>query len=107
MIYYHSIFVVVTVNLDILSRLLNINYIEIHNKTKIGKGFILFTGELKSVPYLVIDIIYNRLMRTENCKVINLSQKLDSFSSRLVYISVYSSIVVISNETHYLQDLVD
>ena len=107
LIYHHFIYVVVIVNLYIVTRLLNINSIKIRNMTKIGKWFIWFTVYLKSVPYFILDILGYRFIITGKCRVINLSQKVYSFSIRLVYISVYSYIVGSSSENHYLQDLVD
>ena len=96
-----------TGNLDIVTRMFNTNSNEICNKTKVDKGFILFTGELNSVPYLIIDILVRKLIKTGNCKVINLYYKIDSFSSSIIESSVYSSIMDSSSETHSLQDLVD
>ena len=54
-----------------------------------------------------MDSLGNRFFRTGKYKVINLSYKVDSFSSILVDKFVYSSIVGSSSETRYLQDLVD
>ena len=88
-------------------RLFNINSIEIRNKTKVGKGFILFTKQFNSAPYFIIDIPGDTFIIICKCKVINLSQKIDSFYSRLVDRSLYSSIEGIISGTRYLQYLVD
>ena len=94
-------------NLDIVTRLSNRNSIEICNNTKVGKGFIWFTGELKRAPYLVIDILSDRSIKTGQEKAVNLYYNIDSFSSTLVDSSVYSSIMGSSSETYSIQDLVD
>ena len=54
-----------------------------------------------------MDSLGNRFFRTGKYKVINLSYKVDSFSSILVDRCVYSSIMGSSSETNSLQDLVD
>ena len=107
MISQHYIYVVVTGNLNIVTTVFNNNYIEIRNKTKVGKGFILFIKDLKIVSYLIIDILGDIFIRTGKCEVINLSYKIDSFSSRLIYSYVYSAIMGSSSKNHFLQDLVD
>ena len=65
---HHSIYVVVTRNFDVFMILFNINSIEICNKTKISKGFIWFSGELNRIPYLIIDILGENIIRTGKCK---------------------------------------
>ena len=62
--YNQTIYIVVIENLDIDMRMFNINSIEIHNKTKIGKWFICFTRELKRTHHLIIYILGNRLIKT-------------------------------------------
>ena len=52
--------------------MVNINYIEICNKTKVGEGFIWFTGDFKNIHYLIIDIAGERFIITGKYKVLNL-----------------------------------
>ena len=70
---HHYIYAVGTEHFGIVTILFNISYIEICNKTRVGKGFVLFYGELKSPPYLIIDILGDRFIRTGHLKVIHLS----------------------------------
>ena len=69
--YHHYIYVVGTVHLDIVTRLFNINSIEICNQTKVGKWFIWYIRELNSFPYLIINILYRKSIVKGKYKVIN------------------------------------
>ena len=104
-IYHHSIYVIMTVNFNIVTILFNIDSIEIYNKTKLGKELICFNENVKSAPYYIIDILGNRFIKTGKYKLVNLSQKIDGFSGRLAENAVFSPIVGSSNETHSIQDL--
>ena len=66
--YHHSIYVVWTGNLDIFTRLFNINPIEIYNKTRVGKSFIWFTRELKSAPIWLYISLAKYLLEKASAK---------------------------------------
>ena len=75
----YPINIVTTGNTNILLGLLNINAIEICDKTKIGKRIFCLIQELESRAYPLIELFCCGFSVTSQYKIINLSQHIDCF----------------------------